>query len=153
MNLSQLIEDYSKQFKSDEIERTGEQKRTITVFADNASEALKNSVYKAHQESLPRDWIFSTYADILQALTGYTIESMEDVEEYRSEIVDNMVDVYTSSLTQWLADSIYNVEYLTQAIQELQPEDGYKLLSGAQYLAIDEVYGYVVELLGDTDHE
>lgn len=149
-DISKLITTFSSELVSKEIQREGEEKKRIVVFADNASEKLKDSVYKAHQDSLPRDWIFGTYADILQRLEEYEVKTLDDVEEVRSELVDSMVDIYTADLTAWLADSISNVEYLTQAMEEYgQPQDGFKLLALAQYMAIDEVFGYVYELLSE----
>lgn len=148
MKLSKLIAKYNNQLIQKRVKRNSDQEEiTITVFADNASKELRNSVYQAHQESLPSDWIFGTYADILQKLEDYTISDIDDVYEYRGEIVDSLVDVYTADLTKWLADSVYNVEYLTQALEEYDPKDGFQLLTMAQYLAIDEVFGYVCQLL------
>ncbi len=142
MTLKKKIEKYLNQFETKE---RGE--KTITVFKDE-SEELKNSVYKAHGDRLPNDWIFDKYKSILSTLSGYEINNEDDLNNNRPEIVDSLVDIYTNNLTEWLADNNYNVYYLEEAQKEFGPiEDGSKLLSMAQYMAIDEIYTEVVNLL------
>ena len=135
------IENYLKMFEIKEVERNGE-KKTIVVFADNASEDLKDSVRKAHGEQLPSDWIFDKYHSILDAMTQY-----DDIEDNRSEIVDGLVSVYTSDLTEWLNSNNSNVYYLTEALEESEEKDGFRALALAQYKAIDEIYSEVENLL------
>jgi len=142
MTISKKAIKYLKMFKT--VKRGDED---ITVF-HNASEDLKDSVYKAHGDRLPNDWIFDKYQSILQSITDYDIESDDDLLDNRGEIVDGLVDVYTSDLTEWLNDSNYNVYYIEEAQKEYGPEDdGFKLLSMAQYKAIDEIFDYVYSLL------
>jgi len=135
------IENYLKMFDAKEVERDGE-KKSIAVFTDNASEDLKDSVRKAHGDRLPSDWVFDKYHSILDAMTQY-----DDIEDARSEIVDGLVDVYTSDLTEWLNSNNNNVYYLTEAIDQYEIKDGFRVLATAQSLAIDEIYGEVLNLL------
>jgi hypothetical protein len=135
------IENYLKMFEIKEVERNGE-KKNIVVFTDNASEDLKDSVRKAHGERLPSDWIFDKFHSILDAMLQYD----DDNEDMRYEIVDGLVDVYTSGLTEWLNSSNHNVYYLSEAIEN-GAEDGFKALALAQYKAIDEIYSEVLNLL------
>ncbi len=106
MTLKKKIEKYLNQFETKE---RGE--KTITVFKDE-SEELKNSVYKAHGDRLPNDWIFDKYESILSTLSGYEINNEDDLNNNRPEIVDSLVDIYTNNLTEWLADNNHNVYYL-----------------------------------------
>lgn len=152
LSLSDTINQLADMFKTETVGE-GDNARTIVTFSDTANEELKNSVYEAHDGNMPRDWIFEKYLEILEALQGYTIESMDDVEEYRSEVVDGMVDSYTSDLTAWLNSSVYNVDYLGRAVSELGASEGFAILAGAQYMAIDEVFGYVVDLLNKQEGE
>lgn len=137
--LSKKIEGYSNQFKT--IKR-GED--NIVVF-DNESSELHEAVYKAHGDRVPNDFIFSKFWEILQSLEGYEIHSIDDVEEYRGEIVGSCTDVYTSNLTEWLNSSVYNTDYLDEAVKEFGATDN--ILGTAQYMAIDEIYSEVVGLL------
>ena len=127
---------------------------TITVLKDDAPEALRDSVRAAHGDRLPDDWIYATYHSILDALGQYTIENTEDLEEQRAEIVDGLVDVYTSDLTGWLNADNRNVYYMTEAQEEYgAQQDGFKLLAMAQYKAIDEIYGEVASYLAAASEE
>ena len=145
MKISKKIEKYLNQF---ETKQRGEE--TIVVFKANRGQELFDSVFKAHGDSLPSDWLFDKYQSILSTLSGYTIDELDDVEEYRSEIVDSLVDVYTSDLTAWLNSSNYNVYYITEAQEEYGTEtDGFKILQMAQYKAIDDIYQEVINLLTD----
>jgi len=118
-------------------------------------EAIKSALYKAHGdgERLPDDWIYATFQDLLERISGYTIETPNDLDEYRHEIVDSAVDIYTHDLTAWLHSDNRNVYYLTAVQDEYGPvEDGSKLLAMAQYMAIDEIMSAVCDLLAER-HE
>jgi len=137
------IENYLQMFEVKEVDRDGE-KKSIVVFANNASEELKNSVMSAHGERLPNDWIFDIYHSILDAMLQY-----DNIEDSKGEIVDSLVDIYTVNLTEWLNNNIYNVYYLTEALKETEEKDGFKILAIAQYIAIDEIYSEVLTLLNN----
>ena len=143
MTINKKAEKYLSFF---EIKKRNED--TIIVFKDNRPDKLQNSVYKAHGDRLPDDWIFDKYHSILDAIGQYDCETIEDLEDKRSEIVDGLVDIYTSDLTAWLNSSNSNVYYLDEAQKQYGTiEDGFKLLSTAQYVAIDEIFSEVLNLL------
>jgi len=141
------IENYLKMFEIKEVERnidaSRREKKSIVVFADNASEDLKDSVRKAHGERLLSDWVFDKFHSILDAMLQYD----DDNEDMRFEIVDGLVDVYTCDLTEWLNSNNNNVYYLTEALEEYEEKDGFRALALAQYKAIDEIYSEVLNLL------
>lgn len=146
MTLSEKIQQYSDSFES----KTRKGDETYTVLKYNRAEELHESVFQAHGDRMPSDWIFATYADLMQRLTEYEINSLDDVEEYRHEIVDGYVDVYTSDITQWLADDIRNVNYITDALESgVEMREGFQLLAMAQYMAIDDIYGEIIHLLSE----
>jgi hypothetical protein len=62
------------------------------------------------------------------------IEAIENIE------FETEADIYTSDLTKWLHSDVDRVWYLTDAIIEFKPEDGFALLSIAQDTEIREVY-------------
>lgn len=137
------IEKYLQMFEIKEVERNGE-KKTIVVFADNASEDLKNSLMAAHGKHLPMDWVFDKYHSILDAMTQYN--DIESIEDNRCDIIDGMVDIYTSGLTEWLNSNNYNISYLSEAIED-GASDGFQALAQAQYKAIDEIFEEVLNLI------
>ena len=120
----------------------------FVVLTTDAPQNLKDSVMEAYGDRLSDDWIFNIYHSILNALMQYDLNGQDDLDNNRAEIVDDLVDPYTSNLTAWLNSSNYNVYFITEAQEEFGPEtDGFKILQMAQYKAIDEIYGHVVGLL------
>jgi hypothetical protein len=140
--MQKLIKKYLDQF---ETKQRGED--TIVVLRPTASEELKKSVYETHQGMLPHDWIFSTYNSILERMIEYDDFTTED-DSIQHEIVDSLVYVYTHDLTSWLNSSNYFTGYIDQAVQDLEAKDN--ILSIAQYIAIQEIYGFVISLLEET---
>lgn len=122
---------------------------SYVFLTDNATQELKDSVKAAHGDRLPNDFTFGTYADLMQKITDYNLDTIDELEDVRGEIVDSHIDIYTADLTKWLASDINNVDYISQALDEGDNigTDGFRLLSVAQYLAIDEVMNEVVNLL------
>ena len=132
--------------------KTRENGESYVVLKRGRTKKLRESVIQAHGDRFPSDWIFGTYADLMQKLTEYDINSIDDIYEYQGEIVDSVVDVYTADLTAWLADHVGNVNYITDALASgVEMREGFQLLAMAQYMAIDEIYGHIINLL--SEHE
>ncbi|MFA6991923.1 MAG: hypothetical protein WC269_01420 [Candidatus Gracilibacteria bacterium] len=120
------------------------------ILKTETPQELRDSVRASHGERLPNNWIYEKYHDILDAFSGYTIESPDDLEKNRAEIVDDLVDVYTSDLTAWLNESPHNIYFIDEAREEYGPsDDAFKCLQMAQYKAIDDIASYVVSYLAD----
>ena len=146
--ISEKIKEYADGFKTIKRASTGED---IVILKDNAPEELKKAVQDAHGERLPDDWIYGIFADLLVRLSEYTINGPDDVEGYRAEIVDGMVDIYNKDLTDWLNQSYYNVEACDEAAQEFGNQDGDIMdrIKRGQYWAINQIYGFIVGLLAE----
>lgn len=141
----QKAEKYIKEF---EVNERSDGTTFICIKNNDFKSDLYKSVREAHGDRLPQDWIFSTYLSLLEQIRDYDCQTIEDLEDKRSEIVDSLVDVYTYDLTSWLHSDNRNVYYLDEAASEFgTPEDGFKLLAQAQYLAIDEVMSEAISLL------
>lgn len=143
MKLQDKAIKYHSQFEVQD--RKGED---IVVFGPDASQELKDSVMKAHGERLADDWTFGIYYSILGSLIDSGAKTVEKAQEMEDEIIDGLVDVYTSDLTAWLNSSVDNVFYLERAVKELGAKDGFQILAGAQYLAIEDIFQEVLNLLG-----
>lgn len=147
--LNKHIQHYVDQFETKEVKRHGEDEtKTITVLKSGCNDELRDSIREAHQGLLPHDWVYVTYCAILENLTNYNLNSLDDLDEYRHEIVDGLVDVYTHDLTAWLHSSNTFQSYLDQAVQELDAKEN--ILMAAQYIAIDEIYNEVVNFITNT---
>lgn len=81
------------------------------------------------------EWLLENYEE------NHTIVDIENYEV--AEVADSNVDVYTSSLTEWLNKSDYNVYYLTQSLENGDVSDGFQALSLAQYYCYEEIYNSV----------
>lgn len=144
------IQQKAKEYEEMFVSGTRQDGKSYVYLSDNASEELKESVRAAHYSKLPNDWIYGTYADLMQKITEYNLDTFDQLEDVRSEIVDSYVDIYTHDLTAWLAENIDNVNYITEIIEDGDSDDitdGFELLSRAQYNAIDEVMSEVMDLL------
>lgn len=149
MTIQQKAQKYIDQFEVIKIQDTD--KTRVILKSDknglyDSESKLYTAIREAHGDRFPDDFVYSTFLSILEKITEYDTDSIDPLDEYRHEIVDSMVDIYTHDLTGWLHDDIYNVSYLDEAIEN-GATDGCSLLSIAQYLAIDEVYPFVQELL------
>lgn len=80
-------------------------------------------------------------------------ELLEDFSDNIFEYADTRVDVYTSNLTEWLNDNPNNVYYLTEAREETEETDGFKLLQIAQFKAIGELYNNALSIIVDMVSE
>lgn len=145
MTIQEKAQKYVDQFEVIKIQDTD---NTRAILKDSADEKLKNAVREAHGDRMPNDFVFSTFLSLLEKITDYNTDSMDFFDETRNEIVDSLVDVYTSQLTAWLHEDVNNVYYLETAIAN-GATDGFNLLSMAQFAAIDEIFPYVQELLNN----
>lgn len=91
-------------------------------------------IWKAHLDRMPDDDIYKRIYEILS-----TIVNCESIEEMEDRIIEMSPDPYTKQLTEWLNSDIKNVYYLTNAIENYEPDDGFSLLSLAQKIYIDEI--------------
>jgi GTPase involved in cell partitioning and DNA repair len=92
--------------------------------------------------------------DTLEYIIDNQIEEIDDdnMEEIVSDIAENSVYIYTSDLTEWLNRHEYNTYYLDEALQQ-EPEDGFKLLQYAQYMAITDIARAVIRALQKLDEK
>lgn len=141
MTINKLIKKYADQV----VQSKRDDGSYYTHLIEDHDEELQEAIYKTHGDLFPHDWIYETFGAILDHLTGYTIECLEDMEEYRHEIVDGLVDIYTHDLTAWLHSSITFVYYLDEAVKEYGQADN--ILMMAQYMAIDEIFNEVLNLI------
>jgi hypothetical protein len=144
--VTKLANIYQGCFDSGTREATG---KSFVFLPDNAPAELREAVQKAHGDKLPNDWIYDTFADLLCKITEYDCDTIEQLEEYRHEIVDSYVDIYTHDLTLWLHEQ-QALDHLSQVMAEhsYSEEDGaWQVLARTQFYAIDEIMSEIVTLL------
>ena len=81
----------------------------------------------------------TVFNDIEAGERYYDYEIDERIEQVKEAFPEAVGDTYTGNLTAWLASDENRIYYLTQAMQENCTEDGFTLLSNAQYEEILEI--------------
>jgi len=96
----------------------------------------------------------SVYKFTCEALGVIADSTGKNEDEIRESIYDIEGDVYTSDLTEWLDESNYHVEYITEALQEYgEFKDGFALLNAAQATAKKDVGNIVLDKLIESVKE
>lgn len=120
---------------------------------DGSPQWMTDVIHAGHFDGdrLPDDDIYERVQDCVSAISEMDDDSEEDDISERLQELE--ADCYTKDLTDWLGSNNYNVYYLTQALEEYEIKDGFKALSTAQYLYIQEIAGNVLSALKDEAEE
>lgn len=148
MTITDKAQQYNKMFTTG----TRQADNKSYVYCNKtATDALKNSIHTAHGDKFPDDWVYGIYADLMQKVTEYEPNTIDDLQDMAPEIVDSSVDMYTADLAKWLAEDNRNIYYLNDVLEQGDIKDGFQLLTQAQYMAIDEVMQEIINLLSSND--
>ena len=120
-------------------QRTRDNGEKFYCTVDNTPDWITDMVREAHGDKLPDNYIYN-WAD--SALDNIATGDM--TEDNIHEYIDSEVDVYTAGLTAWLHSRCDRVYYLTEALDDFEPKDGFQALSMAQYAEIREVFNSVM---------
>jgi len=86
---------------------------------DDAPEWAQGVVQEAHAHMMPDDYRYKMISEVADCLTGYDDVDCDTIHE----VSDGLVDVYTSSLHDWLASHNSRASYIDDARDEgLIPE-------------------------------
>ena len=69
----------------------------FVTLADNRPQWLYDSVYSAHNGSMPCDWVYATCKDVAYAIDSGDLKDSDDCATF----ADGNVDIYTKDLYQW----------------------------------------------------
>jgi hypothetical protein len=146
LNLKEKIEHVIKDIKH----QVREDGTEFVVFTDN-THGLKDLIRECHDGCMPNDWVFDKCSTLLLACSGYDFCDLDDLEEYRFEIVDCAVDIYTNSLLEW-------AKRFRDYVEEAKKEgfvDGsetieHQLMSGQNY-QLNQMFSILVEGINDLD--
>jgi hypothetical protein len=112
----------------------------FTCLKDGSPEWMRDVIHAVHGDKLPDDYTYKFIercADTISEYDGDPTEAISEIEP----------DVYTSDLTAWLHSRAGHVEYLSQALTDYEPKDGFQALQIAQLEHIKEVgYSLIAEL-------
>lgn len=115
-------------------------------LVDGSPAWMTDVIHAAHGDKMPDDTVY----EFVNRAAGAFADSDAETENEYSEVISEMeADVYTSDLTAWLNARVDHVDYLTQAIEEFQPENGFDALMMAQKIQIEEVAYALLRALTD----
>jgi len=122
-----------------------------TLISESTPQEIKDLLFEHGFEI--KDFDYNVASNAMDELTDYlednNITDPKKLDE-AYDVFDNIqASPYTHNLTKWLSESTYNVEYLTEALTEYDPQDGYQLLALAQERAMYEVYDTVRQTIID----
>lgn len=98
----------------------------------------------------------STIRDIAEAIADILEDTETEQVDSLRELFDEIeleVDIYTADLTGWLNEDIQNITFLSEAIQEHNPESGFDALATAQFLYKQEILTEFLSQLLKGDEE
>jgi hypothetical protein len=105
----------------------------------------------AHGDRMPSDDVYNVISETVDALAE--LEPDADEDDARDRLQEIEPPVYTSDLTKWLASHNGNVYYLTQALEEYKPSDGFRVLATAYALWQQEIAGAVLAAIVERVEE
>ena len=124
----------------------GEKK--IYVFGDLVTDEIKDILFKGEFRIDDQYYdLFDTWCTETCERLEYSFPPSHNFESFSEleDMIDNLMtelegDIYTSNLTAWLHSNVNHVHYIGEAISDLGAEEGFQVLSGAQYLWKQEYY-------------
>lgn len=124
--------------------RTRDNGDAFVCLKDDSPEWMTTIIRTAHGDKLPNDTVYAIIECCADAIASYGVEGKYAAQDAITEIEPN---AYTHELTGWLNARVDHVYYLTQALQECEPKDGFQALAIAQQLQIREIGDALVSAL------
>jgi hypothetical protein len=130
---------------------------------DDAPDWIKSTdgglVYAAHNNGnmFPDDWRYEAIYHVLGAIEDADKATKADIEDDSSpdELLDSLVDVYSSELSKWLASNIHRAGYVEDGVERYgapEPFDLWGVLQRGQLTEYTEIYEACLEVL-ETERE
>lgn len=145
--ISHLAEEFYKAFEW----KTRTNGEKYVALKENSPEWMTSAVHAAHADMLPDDWRYKMIRHVLD----YMGEQGEDLDEdSKYQICDDMVDVYTMHLVDWLTSHGRRVGYVDDANDEYGPSGNLEaMLQRGQYMEIEEIYDALFSFLEEMVDE
>lgn len=125
--------------------KTRENGDKFVCLKDGSPKWMTEVIRGIHGDKLPDD---TTY-DLIERCAG----AIQDVDDMQEAIDELEPDSYTGELTAWLAARVDHVYYLTQALEEFEPKDGFAALAIAQQIQIREIGSALIQALETVEVE
>lgn len=107
----------------------------FSCLKDGSPKWMTEVIRAVHGEKLPDDTTYS----MIEAAASAIADGGDSDNTAEDSIAELEPDVYTAGLTKWLASRADHVYYLTEALEQFEPKDGFALLAQAQKIQMDEI--------------
>lgn len=108
--------------------------------------AARELVQKIHFDvfdgMFPNDWVYEKTRALVDSIEGY-----DDPSDYLGEIVDSNVDIYTYDLLMWVGDTQHFMEYVDEAMEELEPKSLTQAIQMGQYGALCAMASVILQFM------
>ncbi len=134
-------------------QRKGEENRDFE-FYDEADKFII-SVASALNLRVTETFL-STIRDIAEAIADILEDTETEQVDSLRELFDEIeleADVYTPDLTGWLNEDIQNINFLSEALEEVNPKNGFDALATAQFFYKQEILTEFLNQLLKGDEE
>ena len=106
----------------------------------------KNNPYYERINLLELGYI-DILGNILDELLGYDIDTEEDLDMIRKEVINSMIPVYNSDKIEWLRNEPNSFFFCDETISRFDLRDISSVLAGGMFIQIDEVYTALQEIV------
>ena len=125
---------------------------TFHALKDNAPDWVRDAVKDAHQDRFPCDWIYQQCDTIAGEIRQEIVHGEIDPDDI-ADYIEIEADIYTASLTAWLADHLDNLDYCNRYASEFGFDNSNEapdnqitaLITGGQWLAKREIADVIIQ--------
>jgi hypothetical protein len=144
--MSKIIELAQKLSKQFETAKRNDGKEYLRLKDEGHEQWMQDVIFAGHLDTMPNDESYAACQRIINTIAELDASAFED-----SEVLENLDEIepsiYTSDLAAWLASNNSYVDYLTEALGELEIKDGFQLLFYAQSIWLREMTDAIVSKL------
>lgn len=144
MSISTTAEKYADYFQFIKMDNKDNESKVLNL-KDDAPKELKELIFSFFNKNQGRDSSYKLTHLALCILSNMDEDAIED--EAQEQFYEQESPPYKSDLTSWLNESDYHLDYLTQALKEFEPTDGYQILAVAWQLSFLEIANTTLEFV------
>lgn len=120
--------------------------KTVVNFDTKAHDLVKGIHFDLFDGKLPNDWVYDTTLSILEKLTEYDHNTVEDLIDISHEIADYITDEDSHELMLWAVDFHNEIDEVTEE-SGVESTNLVQRVKIGQYLIIDNMVNYTVNFI------
>lgn len=87
-------------------------------YETQEAQAVRDAIFETCSSISTLDWLYQKASEIIHSFKDYERKDPDELDEVINEISDNLVDVYNSDRTAWLASDINFAAWCDEACEE-----------------------------------